>query len=117
MSLLTYLLEGQNLSQFDKMARDGDPKHLGIVGRNLTLIAMNERVKAEAAMAAAVAGVEADARNAIRDAAQDVGFAEREAAHREEAMRASAAKAKPKHERIVHAPDSDEAVDEFSRII
>ena len=44
--IFTALLEGENLSQLDQFSRDGDPKRLGTVGRNLTLIAMNERARA-----------------------------------------------------------------------
>lgn len=54
--ILSSLLQGQNLSEFDKLSNDGDPKHLGTIGRNLTLIGIFERDRARQALA----GLEAD---------------------------------------------------------
>lgn len=54
--ILSSLLQGHNLSEFDKLSNDGDPKHLGTIGRNLTLIGIFERDRARQALA----GLEAD---------------------------------------------------------
>ena len=61
--LWTHMLEGQNIVEADKLARDGDLRHLGVIARNNIIIAGNARL---------------DAENAARDAAYDRQLRERE---------------------------------------
>lgn len=116
-SLLTHLLEGQNLSEFQKMAVDGDPKHLGLVGRNLTLIAINERARAEINASAVIAEAEQRAENRETEkeikAKREQAYNEQQQADRIEAMERTGFKTLPKANRIAAMPDSDEAVDDF----
>lgn len=116
---ITSLLEGQNLVEFQQMAQDGDPKHLGTVGRNLTLIAINERARTEAAIAGAAADAEQriiNAENSQRQsAARDEAYAERLRTDREKAMERTGFRALPEAQRAALVPDSDESVDYFLR--
>lgn len=115
-SFLTHVLEGQNLSELEKMAQDGDLRHLGLVARNQTLINIHERFRAESALREAERKAE-EAQEAVRreelDRAQAEQYeenrknAEREAARLEEIRRL------PKERRVALLQDSDEAVDDF----
>lgn len=114
---LTHLLEGNNLSEFEKMSHDGDPKHLGTIGHNLTLIAMTERAaaRAEAIRLSGEAEVAAQARQReLNDASLLEAQLERQHADRTEAVRLSAL---PKETRAKELPDSDEGVDQFLKLL
>jgi hypothetical protein len=110
----TSLLEGQNLSELNQMAADGDPRHLGTVFRNVQLIAINERAAAET-RAALDAGRAAEERELAAHSAEMTAEASREAyaRDRDEAIRRSGYKRLSKAQRIALEPDSDEAVDQF----
>ena len=107
---LTHLMEGQNISELNQMAVDGDPKHLGVVGRNLTIININERARMEAELAGLANRPVEPVRDPELDRQQYMAERQRD---REEAMRRTGFKALPKAQRIAAMPDSDEAVDSF----
>ena len=104
-------LEGDNLLELNKMAQDGGPKHLGAVGRNLQLMAINSRASAD--MPRDEVRVEDPELAAQRRAWDEEQYYERQQADREEAMLRTGFKAMPKAERVAALPDSDEAVDDF----
>ena len=110
---LTHLMEGQNIAELNAMAVDGDPKHLGVVGRNLTIIGINERARQEMELAGARSQAESAELQAASSAASSERLREERQNDRMEALRRTGFKSLSKAERIAAVPDSDEAVDSF----
>lgn len=107
-SFLTSLLEGQNLSEFEKFSSDGDIRRLGTIGMNMTLIGRIERSRAESEALALRQKQEREAEMAEEDERSRIRNAYEEAHNREVAMEATARRMDG-HK----SPLSDDGVDDF----
>lgn len=115
-SFLTRMLEGSNLSQFGKFANDGDLKHLGTIGQNLTLIGAFERSATEQAIQDALTERDHRTAQAVRQAQNDAEQREFDAEQRQDA-RAEAIRLTADSRSTIHkatpARDSNDGVDSF----
>jgi hypothetical protein len=102
---LFYLLQGQNITEFEKFGKDKDPKHLAEVGRNLTILSINGAIKNDMAVAAAERDAQSRAEAAEREA--------REVIHAEARYQDDLRLAEDRSRSAKPKLNSDEGVDSF----
>lgn len=113
---LTHLLEGQNLAETQALARDGDLRHLGNIGRNAILMNRFEQNAAENREAARQSEIERVAERAAERAQDERKAAEQYDDDRRRALYlASLRTGADRAAFLQEVPDTDEGVDSFIR--
>lgn len=111
--LFSSLIHGENLNEFRKFNIDGDPRHLGNIGWNLTILALNEQGKATVEREVRERELEREAEAIEAQARSDENYRIELIRDRAEAMRRTARKKSGTVNYQEPAIDSDESVDKF----